>query len=77
MPGLILLLLLHSLCSPTANKNRIRDAYKRLIVLNHPDRGTKLEDRLVRSLIILYLGGSAYVAAKINEAKDFLETSAK
>ncbi|CAF3509108.1 unnamed protein product [Rotaria sp. Silwood1] len=46
--------------SPTANKTRIRDAYKRLIVLNHPDRG-----------------GSPYIAAKINEAKDFLESGAK
>ncbi len=25
--------------SPTASKTRIRDAYKRLIILNHPDRG--------------------------------------
>ncbi|UJR09013.1 hypothetical protein I4U23_013262 [Adineta vaga] len=46
--------------SPTANKNRIRDAYKRLIILNHPDRG-----------------GSPYIAAKINEAKDFFESGAK
>jgi hypothetical protein len=40
--------------SPTTSKIRIRDAYKRLIILNHPDRG-----------------GSPYIAAKINEAKDF------
>jgi len=46
--------------SPTAHKNRVRDAYKRLIIANHPDRG-----------------GSPYIAAKINEAKDFLETNAK
>ncbi len=28
--------------SPTASKTRIRDAYKRLIILNHPDRGRLL-----------------------------------
>ncbi|CAF3626439.1 unnamed protein product [Rotaria socialis] len=46
--------------SPTASKARIREAYKRLIIQNHPDRG-----------------GSPYVAAKINEAKDFFESGAK
>ncbi|CAF1097019.1 unnamed protein product [Rotaria sordida] len=46
--------------SPTASKTRIRDSYKRLIILNHPDRG-----------------GSPYIAAKINEAKDFFESNAK
>ncbi|CAF4104582.1 unnamed protein product, partial [Rotaria magnacalcarata] len=46
--------------SPTANKTRVREAYKRLIIQNHPDRG-----------------GSPYVAAKINEAKDFFESGAK
>jgi len=46
--------------SPNATKIRIRDAYKRLIVLNHPDRG-----------------GSPYVAAKINEAKEIFENGIK
>uniref|UniRef100_A0A8C5VCF8 Mitochondrial import inner membrane translocase subunit TIM14 n=1 Tax=Microcebus murinus TaxID=30608 RepID=A0A8C5VCF8_MICMU len=42
--------------SPTANKEKIRDAHGRIILLNQPDKG-----------------GSPYIAAKINEAKDLLE----
>lgn len=26
--------------SPSANKNKIRDSHKRIMLLNHPDRGT-------------------------------------
>lgn len=46
--------------SPTANKIRIKEAHKRIMLANHPDRG-----------------GSPYLAAKINEAKDFMDNHVK
>ncbi|XP_003707305.1 mitochondrial import inner membrane translocase subunit TIM14 [Megachile rotundata] len=42
--------------SPTANKAKVKQQFKKIMAVNHPDRG-----------------GSPYIAAKINEAKDFLE----
>eukprot|EP00095_Tigriopus_kingsejongensis_P011922 snap_masked-scaffold507_size152468-processed-gene-0.19 protein:Tk11922 transcript:snap_masked-scaffold507_size152468-processed-gene-0.19-mRNA-1 annotation:"domain-containing protein" len=42
--------------TPNAPKKKIRDGHKKIMLLNHPDRG-----------------GSPYLAAKINEAKDMLE----
>ncbi|XP_076233638.1 mitochondrial import inner membrane translocase subunit TIM14 [Calliopsis andreniformis] len=42
--------------SPTANKVKVKEQFKKVMAVNHPDRG-----------------GSPYIAAKINEAKDLLE----
>ncbi|XP_034549674.1 dnaJ homolog subfamily C member 15 [Notolabrus celidotus] len=42
--------------SPTTTKPKLREAHRRIMILNHPDKG-----------------GSPYLAAKINEAKDILD----
>jgi curved DNA-binding protein CbpA len=39
----------------SASIDRIKDAHRRILINNHPDRG-----------------GSPFIAAKVNEAKDFL-----
>ncbi|KAL8594771.1 Mitochondrial import inner membrane translocase subunit tim14 [Nucella lapillus] len=44
--------------SPSASKAKIKEAHKRIMLLNHPDKG-----------------GSPYLAAKINEAKDYVDNS--
>lgn len=44
--------------SPSASKNKIKDAHKKIMIINHPDKG-----------------GSPYLAAKINEAKDLMDNS--
>lgn len=43
--------------SPSASKIKVKDAHKKIMLLNHPDRG-----------------GSPYLAAKINEAKDLMDS---
>ncbi|TRY68493.1 hypothetical protein TCAL_13330 [Tigriopus californicus] len=42
--------------SPSAPTKKIRECHKRIMLLNHPDKG-----------------GSPYLAAKINEAKDLMD----
>ncbi|OQV22371.1 putative Mitochondrial import inner membrane translocase subunit TIM14 [Hypsibius exemplaris] len=46
--------------SPSAHRSKIKEAHKRIMVLNHPDKG-----------------GSPYLAAKINEAKDLMDNLKK
>lgn len=43
--------------SPSASKLKVKDVHKKIMLLNHPDRG-----------------GSPYLAAKINEAKDLMDS---
>ena len=45
---------------PSANQKKYRAAHRRIMLLNHPDKG-----------------GSPYLAAKINQAKDVLEATGK
>ena len=46
--------------SPSSTQKRFRSAHRRIMLLNHPDKG-----------------GSPYLAAKINQAKDFLDSASK
>ncbi|CAK8693864.1 mitochondrial import inner membrane translocase subunit TIM14-like [Clavelina lepadiformis] len=45
---------------PSTSQKKFRAAHRRIMLLNHPDRG-----------------GSPYLAAKINQAKDMLEQTSK
>lgn len=64
--------------SPTANKTKLKEAHKRIMLLNHPDRGCiscfYISEKNSHDDSLLS-GGSPYLAAKINEAKDYLETN--
>lgn len=42
--------------SPNSSSDKVKQAHKRIMLLNHPDKG-----------------GSPYMAAKINQAKDLLD----
>ena len=44
--------------SPSASDKKIKDAHRRIMLANHPDKG-----------------GSPYLAMKINEAKDKMESA--
>lgn len=46
--------------SQSVSKSRLREAHRRIMLLNHPDKG-----------------GSPYLAAKINQAKDMLDDGRK
>ncbi|XP_037750538.1 dnaJ homolog subfamily C member 15 isoform X1 [Chelonia mydas] len=69
--------------SPSADKAKIRTAHRRIMILNHPDKDSqdfvpnhhkkKITDRWQYKV----LSGSPYLATKINEAKDLLESSTK
>ena len=57
---LVTLTLYLSGISPSSSKEKVRQTHKKIMLLNHPDRG-----------------GSPYIAAKINQAKDYLESGGK
>lgn len=52
----------------SAAESKIKEAHRRIMVANHPDAG----DGPYLPSLSYFTGGSSYIAAKVNEAKDML-----
>jgi len=50
-------------CSRSSTASEIKERHKRLMLLNHPDSG---------NIELNFLGGSTFIASKINAAKELV-----